>query len=76
MMAVPVQLSPSLELGRVTKLFDGVRPPSFVSGNPYDISPLDGRFLVVAQVALPGESAKMSVVVNWFKELRELVPQR
>ena len=74
MMAASVQLSPSLELGRVTKLFDGVRPPSFVSGNPYDISPVDGRFLVVANVAAPGESTTISVVLNWFEELRELVP--
>jgi Tol biopolymer transport system component len=74
MMAASVRLSPSLKLGSVSKLFDGVRPPTFVSGNPYDVSP-DGRFLVVAMVAVPGESTTMSVVVNWFEELRELVPQ-
>jgi eukaryotic-like serine/threonine-protein kinase len=73
MMAASVQLSPRLELGGVTKLFDGVRPPSFVSGNPYDISP-DGRFLVVANVAAPGDSTTISVVLNWFDELRELFP--
>ena len=76
MMAASVQLSPSLELGPVTKLFDGVRPPTFVSGNQYDISPIDGRFLVVANVATPGESTTISVVLNWFEELRELVPLR
>ena len=32
MMAASVQLSPSLELGRVTKLFDWVRPPTFGAG--------------------------------------------
>jgi len=76
MMAASVQLSPHLELGDVTKLFDGVPHPSFVSGNPYDISPVDGRFLVVANVATPGESTTISVVLNWFEELRELVPLR
>jgi serine/threonine-protein kinase len=70
MMIASVQLEPSLEVGRVTKLFDsGITPPP-TSGNPYDISPLDGRFLVVTNVVDPNETTTISVVVNWFEELR------
>jgi hypothetical protein len=58
----------------VTKLFDWVRPPTFASGNPYDISPLDGRFLVVTNAPDANDFGTISVVLNWFEELRELAP--
>jgi DNA-binding winged helix-turn-helix (wHTH) protein/Tol biopolymer transport system component len=72
-MAAAVRLSPSLELGRVTKLFDWVRPPT-VGGRPYDVSPVDGRFLVITNATGANESTTISVVLNWFEELRGLVP--
>ena len=74
MMAASVQLSPSLEFGRVTKLFDWVRPPTFASGNPYDVSPVDGRFLVVTNAPDANDFGTISVVLNWFEELKRLVP--
>jgi hypothetical protein len=46
MMSVPVTLAPTLELGRPTRLFDWLKPPAERSGRPYDVSPLDGRFLM------------------------------
>jgi hypothetical protein len=77
MMSASVKLSPSLSLGRVTKLFDGAKPPRGTSGRRYDISPIDGRFLMI-KPATEGSSGtiNISVVLNWFEELRERVPRR
>ena len=47
MMAASVKLSPSLSLGGVTKLFEWEKPPRGPAGMPYDISPVDGRFLMM-----------------------------
>ena len=77
MMAASVKLSPSLTLGRVTKLFDSEKPPRGASGRLYDISPVDGRFLITKPVtAGSGQAINISVVLNWFEELRERVPTR
>ena len=77
MMAVAVTLSPSLALGPVTKLFEWEKPPRGVSGPRYDISPLDGRFLMIKPAtAAAGQVVDISVVLNWFEELREQVPRR
>jgi serine/threonine-protein kinase len=46
MMAASVKLSPSLSLGPVPKLFEWEKPRAFPSGRAYDISPIDGRFLI------------------------------
>ena len=76
MMAASVALSPGLSLGRVTKLFDGEKPPRGTSGRPYDISPIDGRFLMTKPATDASSGAiNISVVLNWFEALRERVPR-
>lgn len=77
MMAVPVELSPTLRIGRPTKLFDFMPPGrGGTSGRVYDVSPLDGRFLTVQTVSQPAaEAIDVSVVLNWFAELREQAPR-
>jgi peptidoglycan hydrolase-like protein with peptidoglycan-binding domain len=66
MMAASVKLLPELRLGRVTKLFDWVKPPSEVSGRQYDVSPVDGRFLIVKPVTQDSEGPTLaSVILNW-----------
>ena len=74
MMAASVTLSPSLILGRVTRLFEWEKPPRGPSGTPYDVSPLDGRFLLEKPVTDGPSGVNISVVLNWFEELRERVP--
>jgi hypothetical protein len=65
MMAVPVSLSPNLSLGRATKLFQWQKPPAGRSGLPYDVSPIDGRFLMARPVADGGNAVThLSVVLN------------
>ena len=77
MMAASVTLSPSLTLGRVTKLFDWEKPIRGLSGMVYDISPVDRRFLMTKAVTRGSDGAiNISVVLNWFEELRERVPLR
>jgi serine/threonine-protein kinase len=72
MMAASVKLSPELKLGGVTKLFTWQKPPAGVSGRLYDISPIDGRFLMTkpATDSSPGPTY-VSVILNWLERLRE-----
>jgi eukaryotic-like serine/threonine-protein kinase len=70
MMAVAVEISPTLRLGPTTKLFDSVRPPNIVTGRPYDISPTDGRFIMPKAAVDSAQPVDVSVVLNWLTELR------
>jgi eukaryotic-like serine/threonine-protein kinase len=77
MMAASVTLSPSLKLGKVTKLFNWQKPPNGRSAMVYDVSKVDGRFLVTKPVAqTPDGPTYVSVVLNWTEELRQRVPRR
>jgi len=40
----------------------------------YAVSPLDGRFLMFKPVAAGNALVSFKVVVNWFEELKRLVP--
>jgi serine/threonine-protein kinase len=77
MMAASVKLSPTLSLGSLKTLFNWEKPPPGPSGRPYDISPVDGRFLFTRRATEGSAGANdISVVLNWFEELRERVPLR
>jgi hypothetical protein len=77
MMAASIALSPTLVLGRVTKLFNSQAPVRGISGRPYDVSPRDGRFLILRRVvAGANPRIDITVVLNWFDELRRVVPAR
>jgi serine/threonine-protein kinase len=76
MMAVPIELEPTLRIGRPTKLFESNRPPPGITGRPYDVAP-DGRFIVTKFVAeISAEPVNINVVLNWLEELEALVPTR
>ena len=76
MMAASVKLSPSLSLGGVTKLFDSEKPPGGPAPIPYDISPLDRRFLMTKPAVASSEGRSISVIVNWLEELKQRVSSR
>jgi Tol biopolymer transport system component len=77
MMAASVTLSPSLSLGGVTKLFKWEKPPRGPAGRRYDISPIDGRFLMLQSAGEGSDGLiDISVVLNWTEELKRLVPTR
>jgi len=74
MMAVSVQQEPRFVAGKPTVLFEGRYRG--LSSNPrgyqyYDISPDGQKFLMVK---LDQTSAQINVVLNWFEELKRLVP--
>jgi len=74
MTAVPFTGTPAVRIGQPRKLFTREKPPEGRSGWPYDISPLDGRFIFLDRVLLPtSDSTQVSVVLNFFEDIRTLL---
>ena len=76
MLAVPVQSGTTLVAGRPQVLFEFAMFPTAAGQRPYDIAP-DGRFLIIrsGQTEADGSTApNMIVVLNWYEELKRLVP--
>jgi serine/threonine-protein kinase len=77
MIAASVQLSPDFKLMELTKLFFWEEPPQFRTGWMYDVSPVDGRFLVTKDVKSLSEVTNVSVILNWLAEVeKQLVTRR
>jgi Tol biopolymer transport system component len=74
MMAAQVTLEPTFAPGKITELFPNSKeePLAIGGGRGYDVSPFDGRFLMVRSGKAP--AARLVVVLNWFQELRAKVP--
>ena len=74
MMVVSVETELAFRPGRPEVLFEGRYVNSrIVSGNPYyDISPDGQRFLMIKDIE--GRTGQINVVLNWFEELKRLVP--
>ncbi len=76
MMAVAIETEPELSVGKPRLLFEERFLPASSGdelGSSYDISPDGQRFLMVKreQNLVPTE---LIVVLNWFEELKRLVP--
>ncbi|MDA2935483.1 hypothetical protein MYX82_14270, partial [Acidobacteria bacterium AH-259-D05] len=72
LIAVPIQTEPTFSAGRPTPLFEKAYVSGGIAAVPYyDISPDGQRFLMVKQEQ--GET-QIHVVLNWFEELKRLVP--
>jgi dipeptidyl aminopeptidase/acylaminoacyl peptidase len=71
MMVAPVVTSGASSVGTVQRLFRWEPPVTRVSGRSYDVSPIDGRFLLLKSQpgADPGPT-HVSVILNWFEDLR------
>jgi len=76
MMVVDVDFAPAFTASRPRLLFEGRYEVSFlITGQRfYDVSP-DGRFLMVKSDT-PTAPRQLHLVVNWFEELKRLVPVR
>jgi serine/threonine-protein kinase len=76
LLAASVTLTPTFAAGPVVKLFASANyfgSGSALGGRTYDLS-LDGsRFLMIKQLPTD-EAAALVVVLNWFEELKRLVP--
>ena len=76
MMAVPVDTHQALSPGTATVLFDGpYRWGDGFGANAFDVAS-DGRFLMIRDDSLLNENepAEVTIVLNWFEELKERVP--
>jgi len=72
-MAVPISTSPAFSAGVPQLLFQG--DYLNVSGLEYGVSP-DGKRFLVLQPADTSPPTELRVIVNWFEELKRLVPTR
>jgi hypothetical protein len=80
LMAVPVRTTPSFSAGNPSKVFD-TRYAVPQTGRTYDVSPDGRRFLMIKESATSDQNANatpasMVVVLNWFEELKRLVPTK
>ena len=73
MMAVPVSTEPELTLGRPEMLFEGNFEHGLYGFGNYDVSSDGSRVVMVEHIAT-GERGELVVVLNWFEELKRLVP--
>jgi Tol biopolymer transport system component len=77
-MSVPVVLAPDFSSGQPVKtlggsVYDGGGP--FMSARTYDLS-LDGRRFLMLKPVQSATAESLVVVLNWFEELKRLVPSR
>ncbi len=71
LMVVGIETEPTFTPGRPAVLFTGDYQSTFYN-RQYDVT-LDGqRFLMIK--AVEGNTAQINVVLNWFEELKRLVP--
>jgi dipeptidyl aminopeptidase/acylaminoacyl peptidase len=75
MMAVDVGTTPTLAVSKPKQIFEGEYEPTLVSAANYDVSPDGQRFLMLKAARVQDEApTQISVVLNWFEELKRLVP--
>ena len=80
MMVVPIEMDPVFAPGTAQVVFEGpyMPPRANVISRNFDVAPDGDRFLLIKQGAVregPEESVpKMTVVLNWFEELKDRVP--
>jgi len=72
MMVVEVQSEPAFTSGRPQLVFEGPYLTDLFATSNYDISPDGQRFLMIKEEE--GQQDQINVVLNWFEELKRLVP--
>jgi serine/threonine-protein kinase len=71
MMVVKIQAEPTFAAGSAAVLFEG-NYYTASTGRQYDVAPDGQRVLMIRQEQ--GGSGQINVVLNWFEELKRLVP--
>ena len=72
MMSVAIDTEPELTPAKPVLLFEGPYAQDTRVTN-YDVAPDGGGFIMIQQEA-GGSRAELEVVLNWFEELKALVP--
>jgi hypothetical protein len=75
--AVAVQTSgPALVYGSPVRVLDTAYARAFGSSRPYDVSRDGQRFLMIKEDLTAAKPAGLIVLLNWYEELKRLVPAR
>ena len=74
MMVASVDAEPAFRSGTPRPLFDGVYNWRSDSLRSYDVDPITGRFLMIRPVDEGQATTSIRFTLNWFDELRHLVP--
>ena len=75
MMVVPFRTQPTLEPEEPQKLFEGVSVPGVEGvGRNYDVGPDGQSFVMIQNSQEHLSTTSFKVVLNWFEEIRRLVP--
>ncbi len=64
----------SPRIGKPRLLFEGRYAEGFWYGRKYDIAPDGKRFLMIQESEPPPPPTQYNIVLNWFEELKRLVP--
>ena len=75
MMVVAVQTTPTFSPGTPTKLFDGPWA-ALQNGRTYDVSPDGEHFVMLNSGEEDRAVTQISVLLNWFEELKARVPTK
>ncbi len=73
MMAVDITTEPTFRAGSPRLLFEGSYESSTIGSAFYDVTP-DGQRFVMVQAQQEAGASQIHVVLNWFEELKRLVP--
>ena len=74
MMAVEITTSPALTAGKARRLFEKPYEVSSALWADYDVTADGQRFMMVKRIDGNEVPAQINVVLNWFDELKRLVP--
>ena len=74
LMVVEVTTEPTFAPGSPKALFEGQFYTSGDGNTNYDVAPDGQRFVMIKDSAEQQESGQINVVLNWFEELKRLVP--
>ena len=75
-MGVTCEVQPTFKAGTPKDLFKGIFDLRSNSGVTYDVDPKSGRLLMIRPAEGSIETTKIKVVLNWFEEVKRLVPAR
>jgi serine/threonine-protein kinase len=76
MMMAPIERGSAFHAGTPRLLFEGVYNLRSDSLRSYDVDTATGRFLMIRPIEEGQPPASIRVTLNWFDELRRLVPAR
>jgi Tol biopolymer transport system component len=76
MMAVEIDTRSTFSAGKPKSLFQGLYQPTPTFDANYDVAPDGRRFLMIKPGGEEQAPTQVNVVLNWFEELKRLVPAK